>query len=87
VKRVLKVIEDLWTADQEHLAFCTRCYACKKHALFWLNKEPSIGSPLLFVCGVTRVKSLSVLLSKGPPVRSSLLFARGATCVNSISFF
>jgi hypothetical protein len=28
---VLKIIEDVWSVDREPLAFCTRCYACKKY--------------------------------------------------------
>jgi hypothetical protein len=51
------------------------------------TKGPSIGSPLLFVCGATRVKSINFLLSKGPSIRISLLFICGATCVKSISFY
>jgi hypothetical protein len=35
-----------------------RYYACKK-SKFLLNKGPLIGSPFLFVCGATYVKSLS----------------------------
>jgi hypothetical protein len=57
-KRVLKVIEDVWSVDREPLTFCTWCYTCKK-TKFLLNKGPSIGSLLLFVRGATRVKSLS----------------------------
>jgi hypothetical protein len=59
-KRVLKVIEDVWSADREPLTFCTWCYACKKHYLFFLDKRPPIGNPLLFVRGATRVKTISV---------------------------
>jgi hypothetical protein len=55
---MLKVIEDVWSVDREPLAFCTRCYACKKHE-FLLSKGPLIGSPLLFICGATHVKNLS----------------------------
>jgi tRNA 2-selenouridine synthase SelU len=58
VKRVLKVIEDVWSIDQEPLAFCTWCYACKKYK-FLLNKRPSIDNPLLFIRGATRIKSIS----------------------------
>jgi hypothetical protein len=58
VKRVLKVIKDVWSVDQEPFAFCMRCYTCKKHK-FLLNKGPPIRSPLLFVRGDTRVKSIS----------------------------
>jgi hypothetical protein len=57
-KCVLKVIEDVWSVDREPLAFCTRCYACKKHK-FLLSKEPPIRIPLLFVCGATHVKKLN----------------------------
>jgi hypothetical protein len=46
------------TVDQEPLAFCMWCYACKKPK-FLLSKGPSIGSPLLFVCGATHVKRLN----------------------------
>jgi hypothetical protein len=41
------------------LAFCMRCYAFKNHK-FLLSKGPPIGSPLLFVCGATHVKSIMV---------------------------
>jgi hypothetical protein len=59
-KRVLKAIEDVWSTDREPLAFSTRCYACKKHALLFLvDKGPPIESPLLFVRGATRVKNIS----------------------------
>jgi hypothetical protein len=34
VKRVLKVIEDVWTADRKPLGFCTWCHACKKDKFF-----------------------------------------------------
>jgi hypothetical protein len=46
------------TIDREPLAFYMRCYACKKPK-FLLSKESSIGSPLLFIHGATRVKSIS----------------------------
>jgi hypothetical protein len=46
------------TVDRKPLAFCMWCQACKK-AKFLLSKGPSIGSPLLFVCGATHVKSLN----------------------------
>jgi hypothetical protein len=41
----------------------------------------SIGSALLFVCGVARVKSIR---SRGTLIRSHLLFVRGAARVKSI---
>jgi hypothetical protein len=47
-----------WSIDQEPLAFCMRCYACK-NSIFLLSKEPSIESPLLFICGATHVKNIS----------------------------
>jgi hypothetical protein len=59
MKRVLKVIEDVWSADREPLAFYMRCHTCKKYALFFLNKGPPIRSPLLFVRGALRVKIIS----------------------------
>jgi hypothetical protein len=59
MKRVLKVIDDVWSADQEPLTFYTRCYACKKYALFLLDKGSPIGGPLLFVRDATHVKSIS----------------------------
>jgi hypothetical protein len=34
VKHVLKVIEDVWTADRKPLGFCTWCHACKKDKFF-----------------------------------------------------
>jgi hypothetical protein len=40
------------------LAFCTWCYAYKKHK-FLLSKGLPIGSPFLFVRGATRVKSIN----------------------------
>jgi hypothetical protein len=86
MKHVLKVIEDVWSADREPLAFCTRCYTCKKHALFLLDKGLPIESPLLFVRGVTRVKSISFFLSKGSAIERPLLFICGATHVKSIIF-
>jgi hypothetical protein len=64
MKHVLKVIEDVWSANKEPLAFCTRCYACKKHALFLLDKGQPFGNPLLFVHSVTRVKSISFFSAK-----------------------
>jgi hypothetical protein len=42
-----------------------------------------IGSPLLFVRGATRVKSMLFLLDKGPLIGSPLLFIRGATRVKA----
>jgi hypothetical protein len=69
VKRILKVIEDVWSVDQEPLSFCTQCYAYKKYK-FLLSKGPSIRNPLLFVCGEARSKSIDFLLNKGPLIRS-----------------
>jgi hypothetical protein len=40
--------------------------------LFFYSRGPPIGSPLLFVPGATRVKSL-FLLSEGLPIGSPLL--------------
>jgi hypothetical protein len=54
------------------LAFCTRCYACKKHK-FLLSKRPPIGSLSLFVCGATHVKRLS-FAEKGIADRELLAF-------------
>jgi hypothetical protein len=34
------------------LAFCMRCYTCKKHKID--EEGTSIGSPLLFVCGAVK---------------------------------
>jgi hypothetical protein len=51
-----------------------------------LSKGPPIRSPLLFVCGATRVKSIDFLLNKGPLIGSPWVFVRGATRVKSISF-
>jgi hypothetical protein len=44
--------------DRKPLPFCMRCYACKKPK-FLLSKGPPIGSLLLFVCGVTHVKTIN----------------------------
>jgi hypothetical protein len=35
-----------------------RCYTCKKHKFFLLSKGLLIESPLFFVRGATRVKSI-----------------------------
>jgi hypothetical protein len=48
-----------------------------------MNKGPSIGSLLLFVCGVAHVKSIRQV-SKGPSIRSLLLFVCGVAHVKSI---
>jgi hypothetical protein len=87
-KRVLKVIEDVWSVDREPLTFCTRCYACKKHKFFLLSKGPRIGKPLAFCtrCHACK-KHKFFLLSKGPSIGSPLLFVRGATRVKSINLF
>jgi hypothetical protein len=85
MKCVLKVIKDVWSIDREPLAFCTRCYACKK-SKFLLSKGPPIGRPLLFVHGAMHVKKSKFLLSKVPPIGSALLFVRGATRVKSLTF-
>jgi hypothetical protein len=45
-----------------------------------MTKGLPIGSPLLFVCGVTYVKSISYM-AYGPPIGSPLLFVCGATYV------
>jgi hypothetical protein len=52
-KCVLKVIEDVWSVIGSPLAFCTRCYGCKKHK-FLLSKVPPIGS-LFFLYVVLRM--------------------------------
>jgi hypothetical protein len=87
VKRVLKVIEDVWTADREALDFVCDATRVKNMLFFLLNTGPPIGSPFLFVHGAKRVKRLSVLLSKRPPKGSHMLFVRGAMRVKNISFF
>jgi hypothetical protein len=67
----------------EPLAFCTRCYTCKKHT-FLLSKGPSIGSPLFFCMWCYACKNYKFLLSKGPPIKSLFAFVRGATRVKSM---
>jgi hypothetical protein len=52
------ISEVVLSHDREPLAFCMRCYACKK-AKFLLSKRPTIESPLLFILGATHVENLS----------------------------
>jgi hypothetical protein len=59
VKCMLKVIEDVWSADREPILLFVRSATCVKKHKFLLNTGPLIGSLLLFVSGVTRVKSIS----------------------------
>jgi hypothetical protein len=60
-KRVLKVIEDMWSVDREPPCFL---YAAKRvlniiEDVWSVDREPPIGSPLIFVCGATHVKNLN----------------------------
>jgi hypothetical protein len=48
-----------------------------------MNKGPSIGSPLLFVCGAAHVKSIRQM-NKGSSIGSPLLFVCGIALVKSV---
>jgi hypothetical protein len=84
VKRVLKVIEDVWSVDREPPCFL---YAVKRmlkviEDVWSINRELSY-----FLYAVLQCKKHKFLLSKGPPIRSPLLFVCGATHVKNLNFW